>query len=190
MQNMIDRIGAGELDAEVACVVSSRAGAFGLERAKKHGIPGAAVPRKDFSDGEAFNAALWSEIRKYDVDLIVMAGFMSLIHVPDDFVNRMINVHPALIPSFCGKGMYGHHVHEAVLEYGAKVTGCTVHFVNEEYDNGPIIMQGTVAVLEDDTADSLAERVQEKERELYPKVIQLFAEGRIRVDGRRVHIAS
>ena len=100
-----------------------------------------------------------------------------------------MNVHPALIPSFCGKGMYGHHVHQAVLDYGAKLTGVTVHFVNAEYDNGPIIMQSTVPVEEDDTVDSLADRVQAEERELYPKAIQLFAEGRLTIDGRVVHIA-
>ena len=99
-----------------------------------------------------------------------------------------MNVHPALIPSFCGKGMYGHHVHQAVLDYGAKLTGVTVHFVNEEYDNGPIILQSTVAVEEGDTADTLAERVQAEERDLYPKAIQLFAEGRLSIEGRVVHI--
>ncbi|MFA6240640.1 MAG: formyltransferase family protein, partial [Candidatus Hydrogenedentales bacterium] len=128
-------------------------------------------------------------VRKHNADLVVLAGFMSLLDIPADFENRVINVHPALIPSFCGKGMYGHHVHEAVLAYGAKVSGCTVHFANAKYDEGPILLQESVPVLEDDTPDTLAERVQAKERELYPKAIQLIAEGRVRVEGRRVRIS-
>jgi formyltetrahydrofolate-dependent phosphoribosylglycinamide formyltransferase len=188
LQNLIDRIGAGELNAQIQCVVSSRADAYGLVRAAEHRIPSALVTRTEFSDKVAFSAALWSEIRKYDVDLVVMAGFMSLLDVPDDFTNRIVNVHPALIPSFCGKGMYGHHVHEAVLAYGAKVTGVSVHFANAQYDEGPIILQAAVPVLEDDTPDTLAERVQAKEREVYPQAIQLIAEGRVSVEGRRVRI--
>ncbi len=189
LQNIFDHMDRGELDAEVCCVVSSRADAYGLVRAEKRQIPTAIVPRKGAASVETFSASIWSEIRKYDVDLVVLAGFMSLLRVPDDFINRIINVHPALIPAFCGKGMYGHHVHEAVLAYGAKVSGATVHFVDAQYDNGPIILQGTVPVLEDDTPDTLAERVQEKERELYPEAIRLFGEGRLKVIGRRVQIA-
>lgn len=188
LQNLIDRIEAGELNAQVLCVVSSRADAYGLVRAEDYRIPSALVPRKEYRDTSAFSAAVWDEIRKYDVDLVVMAGFMSLLDVPEDFTNRILNVHPALIPSFCGKGMYGHHVYEAVLAYGAKVTGVTVHFANAEYDEGPIILQAPVPVLEDDTPDTLAERVQAKEREVYPQAIQLIAEGRVTVEGRRVRI--
>ncbi len=188
LQNIIDRIDRGELDATVAGVVSSRAGVFGLERAKKHGIPAAEVLRRGFPNHEAFNTALWTEIRALSSDLVVLAGFMSLIDVPPDYQNRIINVHPALIPAFCGHGMYGHHVHEAVINYGAKISGATVHFVDTEYDHGPIILQGAVPVLDNDTPDTLAERVQALERELYPQAIQLFAEGRLRVAGRRVFI--
>ncbi len=188
LQNIIDRIDRGELDATVAGVISSRAAVFGLERARKHGIPTAEVVRKGFSDHEAFNTALWTEIRGLSPDLVVLAGFMSLIDVPADFQNRIINVHPALIPAFCGHGMYGHHVHEEVLRYGAKVSGATVHFVDNEYDHGPIVLQGTVPVLDNDTPDTLAERVQALERELYPQAIQLFAQGRLRVAGRRVFV--
>ena len=188
LQNLIDRIERGELDAEIAVVISSRKEVYGLERARNHGIHAATVAFKDYDDSHAFNQAIWTEIRKYPVDLVVLAGFMSLLEVPDDFVNRIMNVHPALIPAFCGKGMYGHHVHEAVLEYGAKVTGATVHLVDDHYDNGPIVLQEPVPVHEDDTPDSLAERVQAKERELYPRAIQLFAQGRLKVDGRRVRI--
>jgi len=188
LQNIIDRIGAGELDAAVRCVISSRRTAYGLERAKNHGIPHAVVARKDFPDTHAFNEALWAGIAAYDVDLVVLAGFMCMLEVPKGFENRIMNVHPALIPAFCGKDMYGHFVHEAVLEYGAKVTGATVHFVDSEYDHGPIILQEAVPVLEDDTPDTLAERVQAAERALYPRAIQLFAEGRLRMEGRHARI--
>ena len=188
LQNLIDRIADGSLSARIACVVGSRVDAYGLERARERGIPAIPIARKDFADTSAFSDSVWTEVRKHDVELVVMAGFMCLLDIPGDFKNRVVNVHPALIPAFCGKGMYGHHVHEAVIAYGAKVSGCTVHFANAKYDEGPIIMQGTVPVLDGDTPDTLAERVQAKEREIYPKAIQLIAEGRIRVDGRRVHI--
>ena len=189
LQNIIDHIDDGTLDAEVACVIASREGVYGLERAANHNIPAQTIARKNYPGMTEFNQDIWDAIRAYDVDLVVLAGFMSLLTVPPEFTNRIMNVHPGLIPSFCGKGMYGHHVHEAVLAYGARVSGATVHFVNEEYDNGPIILQESVPVLKEDTPDSLAERVQEKERELYPKAIQLFAQGRLEVEGRIVGIA-
>lgn len=188
LQNLIERINDGTLDARIQCVISSRTDAFGLERARRHDIPAVAIPRKAFADPAAFSAAIWDEIRKYQVDLVALAGFMSLLEVPGDFVNKIVNVHPALIPAFCGKGMYGHHVHEAVLEYGCKVSGATVHFVDDHYDHGPIILQGAAPVREDDTPDTLAERVQAREREIYAEAIQLIAEGRVRVEGRKVHI--
>lgn len=188
LQNLLDRIDAGALDAEVQCVISSRKGVLGLARAEARKIPAYTVARKDCATAEAFNDALWDILRRHDVDLVVLAGFMSLLHVPADFRHRIVNVHPALIPAFCGQGMYGHHVHEAVLDYGAKITGATVHFVDEEYDHGPIILQGAVPVLPGDTPDTLAARVQEKERELYPQAIALIAAGKVRVEGRRVVI--
>jgi formyltetrahydrofolate-dependent phosphoribosylglycinamide formyltransferase len=188
LQNLVDRIADGSLSARIACVIASRADAYGLERARRHNIPAILVERKAFQNTHAFSEAVWTEIRKHGVDLVVMAGFMCLIEIPGDFENRVLNVHPALIPAFCGKGMYGHHVHEAVIAYGAKVSGCTVHFANARYDEGPILMQGVVPVLEDDTPESLAERVQAKEREIYPQAIQLIAEGRVRVEGRKVFI--
>jgi formyltetrahydrofolate-dependent phosphoribosylglycinamide formyltransferase len=188
LQNILDHGAAGTLDARVSVVVSSRPDVYGLVRARDAGVPTAVCARRDYPTMAAFNEDIWNAVRAHGVDLVVLAGFMTLLHVPPDFHNRIMNVHPALIPAFCGKGMYGHHVHEAVLAYGAKVTGATVHFVDEHYDNGPIILQEPVAVAEDDTPDSLAERVQAKERELYPRAIQLFAEGRLRVEGRRVRI--
>jgi phosphoribosylglycinamide formyltransferase-1 len=188
LQNVLDHIDKGALDATVCCVIGSRADAYGLERARKHNIPAVTVARKEYKGLPAFNEALWAEIRKHDVDLVVLAGFMCFIEVPGDFAGRIMNVHPALIPSFCGARMYGHHVHEAVLEYGVKVSGATVHFVDAEYDHGAVILQGAVPVLEDDTPDTLAERVQAKERELYPQAIQLFAEGRLAIEGRHVRV--
>jgi len=188
LENIFTHIESGKLDAEVCCVISSRAGVYGLERARKRNVPAVAIVRKEFPDTDSFSDAVWSEIRKHGAELVVLAGFMSLLRLPADFVHRVMNTHPALIPAFCGKGMYGHHVYEAVLAYGAKMTGATVHFADEEYDHGPIILQDAVPVLEGDTPDSLAERVQAKERELYPKAIQLFAKNKLRVEGRLVRI--
>ena len=186
LQNLIDRRDAGELDVEISCVIGSRAGVYGLERARNHNIPAVTIPRRDFAEHDQYNAAVWQEIRKYNVDLVVLAGYMLFLDVPADYVNRIMNGHPALIPCFCGHKMYGHHVHEAVLRYGVKVTGATVHFVDDQYDHGPIILQEAIPVLPDDTPDTLAERVQELERKLYPRAIQLFAEGRLKVEGRVV----
>ena len=188
LQNIIDRIERGELDAEVHCVISSQCDAYGMVRARNHGVPAAAIVRKEYPNAAAFREAVWTEVRRYPVDLVVLAGYMCLIDVPPDFANRIINVHPALIPAFCGKGMYGHHVHEAVLAYGAKISGATVHFVDSEFDHGPIIIQESVPVLEDDTPDTLAERVQAKEREIYPRAISWFAEGRIKVEDGKARI--
>jgi phosphoribosylglycinamide formyltransferase-1 len=188
LQNIIDCCASGDIDGEVVCVYASRRDVYGLTRAENAGIPNDAIPRKEFGDADAFSDAIWSAVMPHEPDLIVLAGFMSLLHVPEQYAGKIMNVHPALIPSFCGQGMYGSHVHAAVLEYGAKLTGVTVHFVNEEYDNGPIILQGIVPVAEGDTPDTLAERVQAEERALYPKAIQLFAQNRLEIDGRIVHI--
>ena len=138
--------------------------------------------------GAAFDAALESAIRPYAPDLVVMGGFLSLWHVPADWQGRVINVHPSLLPAFGGKGFYGERVHRAVLEAGVKVTGCTVHFVDDEFDHGPIVAQAAVVVEDDDTPPTLAHRVQEAERRLFPACIRLFAEGRLRIDGRRVRV--
>lgn len=188
LQNILDCCASGAIGGDVVFVGSSRIDAYGLTRAAEAGIPNHAFPRKDYDSVEAFSNAIWGQVDTFTPDLIVLAGFMSLIHVPKQYEGRIMNVHPALIPSFCGKGMYGHHVHQAVLDYGAKLTGVTVHFVDAEYDNGPIIMQSTVPVEEGDTADTLADRVQAEERALYPKAIQLFAEGRLQIDGRVVRV--
>lgn len=189
LQNIIDRIDAGTLDAKVSVVISSRAHAYGLERARSHRIPAAVVAsRKYKKDTQGFSEAVFAEVDKHSIDLIVLAGFMCLITIPERYLGRVMNIHPALIPAFCGKGMYGHLVHEAVLDYGAKVSGCTVHFADNVYDHGPVIVQKTVPVLDGDTPDVLAARVFEKECEAYPEAIQLFAEGRLKIDGRRARI--
>jgi len=188
LQNLIDRVEKGELPIDIILVVSSREGVYGIERAKKHGIPVQTIARKQFDSWGDFNRALSQAMDDADPGLIVFAGFMSLFRPDEKFYDRIVNVHPALIPSFCGKGMYGHHVHEAVIESGVKITGATVHFVDQNYDTGPIILQKPVDVLDDDTPDSLAERVQAAEREIYPQAIKLFAEKRLVIDGRRVKI--
>ncbi len=191
LQNLIEHIHAGKLEAEIACVISSKRTAGGLERAEQHGIPGHALPLKDYAgDLATYNRDLWNAIRRYRPGLVVLAGWMSMLEIPGEYVNRIINIHPALIPSFSGKGMYGLHVHRAVLDYGVKITGVTIHLVDDQYDHGPIVMQEPVAVLDNDTPESLMERVQVKEREMYPQAIQWFAEGRVTVDGRHVRIAA
>jgi phosphoribosylglycinamide formyltransferase 1 len=188
LQNFVDLAAAGELPGEVVKVVSSRSDAFGLERAKRAGIPAAVVRRKDFASTPEFSAAVWAEIDSLNVDLLLFAGFMVQLAIPDKWSGRVMNVHPALLPAFGGRGMYGHFVHEAVLETGCKITGATVHFVDNEYDRGPIAVQQAIAVREDDDADSLAERVQAVEREIYPQAIRLYAAGRLKLKGRHVRV--
>ena len=188
LQNLIDRIEAGRLDARVSVVIGSRADAYGLERARKRNIPAVVVSSRKHRDFDALSDAIAAELEKHPVDLVVMAGFMCLFRLPDKFIGRAMNIHPALVPAFCGKGYYGRHVHEAAIEYGVKVSGCTVHFTDNEYDHGPVIVQRTVPVLDDDSPDALAARVFEQECEAYPEAIQLFAEGRLKIEGRKVRI--
>lgn len=190
LQNLLDCCADGRLDAEVVIVVSNKANAYGLERARNAGVPTAVVERKSCATREEFSQRIFDHCRQAQADLVCLAGFMQLIIIPDDFTNRVMNVHPALIPAFCGKGYYGHHVHEAVLEYGAKVSGCTVHFADNQYDHGPIILQRVVEVRDDDTAETLAARVQEVERTVYPEAIRLFGQGKLKVEGRRVRVVE
>ncbi len=190
LENLFEHIDRGKLDAEIAVVISSKAGAFGLERARRRGVPAVAVSRAKLPEIGAFNDAIHAELAKYDVDLVACLGFLSLFELRGKFEGRTLNVHPALIPAFCGKGFYGHRVHEAVLAAGVKLSGASVHFVDGEYDKGPIIVQEAVPVLEGDTPDSLAERVQEVERRLVPRALSLIAAGRVRIEGRRTRIAS
>ncbi|MGE3809600.1 MAG: phosphoribosylglycinamide formyltransferase [Gemmataceae bacterium] len=188
MQNLIDRIADGRLDARIVQVVSSNTGVGGIDRAKKADLPVAVVTRKEAGSREEFSKRIFDLCRQAQADLVCMAGFLQLITVPDDFIGRVMNIHPALIPAFCGKGYYGHHVHEAVLAYGAKISGCTVHFADNEYDHGPIILQKAVPVHDYDSVETLTVRVYEQECEAYPEAIALFAQGRLQIDGRCVKI--
>ncbi len=188
LRNLLAKIAAGELDAQIALVISSNPTAGGLQFAREAETPTKVFERQDFNSIAAYSAALFDACRAALPDLVVMGGFLKLIEIPPDFENRVINIHPALIPAFCGKGFYGHRVHEAVIEYGAKLSGCTVHFVDNRYDHGPILLQRAVPVLADDTSDTLAARVFAAECEAYPEALRLIAGGRVSVEGRRVRI--
>ena len=186
LRNLLEKIAAGELEAQVLCVVSSNPNAGGLRFAETAGIPIDIIERRQFGSIEDFSAAVFDACRSAAPDLVVMGGFLKLLVIPADFENRVLNIHPALIPAFAGKGFYGHRVHEAVLECGAKLSGCTVHFVDNRYDHGPILLQRSVPVLDDDTPESLATRVFEAECAAYPDALRLIAEGRVEIKGRRV----
>jgi len=188
LQNLHDRRIECKLPIDIALVLSNKPDAFGLQRAATMNVPAFAITRKEAGSLEEFSRRIFDECRAAKVDLVVLAGFMTLVLVPDDFLGRVMNIHPALIPAFCGKGMFGHHVHEAVLEAGVKVTGCTVHFADNQYDHGPIILQRAVPVLDDDTAQSVAARVFAAECAAYPEAIRLFAEQRLRIEGKRVRV--
>ncbi len=189
LKNMIQRIDAGLLDVRIELVVCSNPESRGMQFAEEAGIPAVVIERKQYDTQDAFSAAIFDGCRQANADIVAMGGFLKQVTIPEDFTNRVLNIHPALIPAFCGKGMYGHFVHEAVLEYGAKVSGCTVHFADNEYDRGPVVVQKTVPVMEDDTPDTLAARVFEQECEAYPEVLRLIGAGRVSIDGRRVRIA-
>lgn len=185
LMNLRDRIASGTLEATIRIVVSSRGDAPGVTRARDAGLPIVVVERKTLSP-EAFQERIAEAVR--GADLVCMAGFLSLWRVPDELRGRVINIHPALLPDFGGPGMYGQRVHQAVLRAGRSESGCTVHFCDNEYDRGPIILQRKVPVQPDDTPESLAARVFEQECIALPEVIQLFAEGRIRLEGCAVTI--
>lgn len=191
LQALIDAEKRGEISGgKITCVISSKPDAYALERAKQNGIRTRVLVRKDFADVHVYSKAMLEALNEEKADLVVYAGFMTILDetVCKAYPNKMINVHPALIPSFCGRGFYGLHVHEAALEKGVKVTGATVHFVTEECDGGPIILQGTVPVLDGDTPEVLQKRVMENvEWKLLPKAVALFCQDRIKVvDGRTV----
>jgi formyltetrahydrofolate-dependent phosphoribosylglycinamide formyltransferase len=190
LQNFIDRIAVGRLDAEIALVISSNPKAQGNERARRAGLPLEVIRREDFDSVAAFSVAMFRRCREVDAELVTFGGFLKRLEIPADFAGRVMNIHPALLPSFGGKGMYGHRVHEAVLESGARVSGCTVHFVDDQFDHGPIILQRSVPVLDDDTPETLAARVFQQECAAYPEAIQLFAAGRLTIDGQSVRIRS
>lgn len=192
LQALIDNVEKGMINGEIAVVISDKKGAFGIERAKKHGIEAIEIDKKEFDDKNVFMKAIINELEKYQVELVVLAGFLSILS--EDFIekfrNRIINIHPSLIPSFCGKGFYGLRVHKAALDYGVKVSGATVHFVDEGADTGPIILQEAVKVEEDDTPESLAARILEVEHKLLPEAVRLYCEGKLVMEGRKVKIRA
>ena len=188
LRNLIEKIEAGRLPVEIALVVSSNPNARGLQIAADAEVPGVTIQRSTFADQDQFSRAIFDRCREAGVDLVVMGGFLKRVTIPEDFANRVVNIHPALMPSFCGEGFYGRRVHEAVLDYGAKLSGCTVHFADNQYDHGPVIMQRAVPVLDDDVPETLAARVFAAECEAYPEAIRLIAAGRVSIDGRRVRI--
>ena len=192
LQAILDAKAAGALPhAKIALVLASKPGVYALERASKAGVPGIVVARKSYAAPEEYDAALLAALREHRIDVVVLAGFLSILNGAfiAAYENRIINVHPSLIPAFCGKGYYGLKVHEAALERGVKVTGATVHFVNEGADEGPIILQKAVGVLPGDTPETLQKRVMEEaEWKLLPRAAALFCAGRLAVEGRTVRI--
>ena len=192
LQAILDSIDNGTIrNARVEAVISNNRSAYALERAARAGIPGYVVARKDFASNREMTIALVDKLRELNIGLVVLAGFLHILtgEMVAAFPNAILNVHPALIPSFCGAGYYGLHVHEAALAYGVKLTGATVHFVNEEPDGGPIVLQKAVEILEGDTPEVLQRRVMEQaEWHILPQAVSLFCEGRLRVEGRIVHV--
>jgi phosphoribosylglycinamide formyltransferase 1 len=188
LQNLIDHIEAGKLSASIVVVISSHPDAYGLVRAKCHGLEAICIPWKAYRNTQAFHDELNRTLDRYAPELIALAGFLRVFRYAPHYRGRVMNIHPSLIPAFCGKGFYGLRVHQAALAYGVKVSGCTVHYADEDYDHGPIILQRVVPVLDHDTPERLAERVAIEERQAYPEAIQLFAEGRLQVQGRWVKI--
>jgi len=188
LQAIIDNIKKGEVSAEVAVVISDQADAYALERARKHAIPAVHVSAKGYKNRrEDYDNALVQELRKHGVELVCLAGFMRIISpaLIKAYPGRILNIHPALLPAFPGL-----HVQKAALEHGVKFSGCTVHFVDEDMDTGPIIIQAVVPVLDNDTEESLSERILAQEHKIYSRAIQLFAEGRLKIEGRRVTVSD
>jgi phosphoribosylglycinamide formyltransferase-1 len=187
LTNLADRIQSGTLNAEIPLVIASRPDCGGIARAAEHGLRCEVVTRASVANVQEFSDRIFALCLEAQVDLVICAGFLALIRIPENFAGRVMNIHPSLIPAFCGKGFHGHHVHEAVLARGARVSGCTVHFVDDEYDHGPIILQYVVPVEDDDTPTSLAARVFAAECDALPQAIQLFASGCLQIRGNRVH---
>lgn len=190
LQSLIDNVENGNIKGEIVVVISNKENAYGLERAKKNNIDAVYINQKNYDSLDKFNNAIMEELKSREVDLVVLAGYLKILS--DKFIknykNKIINIHPSLIPSFCGKGYYGIKVHEAAIEYGVKLSGATVHLVNEEADNGPIILQEAVEVEYDDTAETLQQKVLNIEHKLLPLAVKYLCEGKIEVDGRKVKI--
>ena len=191
LQNFVDLQRAGELPIEIPLVIGSKPDLFGLERARKADISHVhVVERKSFPSVAEFSRHIFELCDQHQVGLVALAGWLSLLQIPNGYNDRIMNIHPALLPSFGGKGMFGHHVHQAVIDAGCKVSGCTVHFCDNTYDTGPIILQRTCPVEDDDTANSLARRVFEQEMIAYPQAIAWYAQGRLKIVGKRVRVVD
>lgn len=192
LQALIDAEKRGEIkNGKITCVISSKPDAYALERAEQNKIPNVTIPRKDYVDNKSYSAAILAELKRQNADLIVLAGFMTILDecVTREYPYKIINVHPALIPSFCGEGFYGLRVHQAALEYGVKVSGATIHFVNEKADAGAIILQGTVEIANDETPESLQRKIMENvEWKLLPKAVSLFCEDRITIKDGKAYV--
>jgi len=188
LQNFIDRIAAGRMPGRIVDVISSQPKVYGLERARDAGLPHVVIDPRDFPTADAFRERMQARLRESRAELVLLAGYMVHFPLTSDWHGKVMNIHPALLPAFGGKGFYGDRVHEAVLAAGARESGCTVHFVDELYDHGPIILQRRVPVRPDDTPHDLATRVFEQELEAYPEAVRLFAEGRLRMIGARVEV--
>lgn len=187
LQNLIDLTRSRRLKANIVQVVASRPRIGAIPKAEAAGIPLALASRTAKNRAD-FSASVFHPIRQRGADLVILGGFLALLDIPPDYQGRVINVHPSLIPAFCGKGFHGQAVHQAVLDMGVKVTGCTVHFADATYDTGPIILQKTVPVLDNDNAESLAARVFQAECQALPEAIRLYAEDRLKIEGRRVRV--
>jgi phosphoribosylglycinamide formyltransferase-1 len=187
-QALLDRREAGDLHVDFVLFIGNNSTASAFERARKHGVQAVHLAPSQYTSEETYAEKLTALLSEHRVELIVLAGYMKKLPSPlvKGYRHRIVNIHPALLPAFGGNGMYGHHVHEAVIAYGAKVTGVTVHFVDEEYDHGPIILQRTVEVLDSDDAATLAGRVLKVEHASYWQAIEAIAQGKIKVEGRRV----
>lgn len=192
LQALLDAKRNGKIkNGDISLVVSSSPDAYALKRAEAHGIKGFVVDRKEYKNRSGFTNAILDVLKEHQIDLVVLAGFLYILSpvFTQNYENKVINVHPSLIPAFCGSGYYGLRVHEKVLEYGVKLTGATVHFVNEEADGGPIILQKAVEIRDDDTPETLQRRVMEQaEWVILPKAVELYCDGRLKVDGRHVRI--
>ena len=186
--NIADAIDRGEIAARIELVISSRHSAAGVEKARTRGFDVRVAAKKDFPDENAMHDAITAWLRQKKIDLVLLAGYLRLFRLTDDFRGKVMNIHPALLPDFGGVGLHGEHVHRAVLQSGRTISGCTVHFVDDQYDRGPVILQRSVPVLPDDTEETLAARVFEQECIAYPEAIRLFAQGRLRLDHHRVTI--
>jgi len=188
LQNLIDLTAARALNAKIVTVIASKAHLIGAERAKHAGLPVVVLDPSHASPADR-GREIFDLCDRQRVDLVCLAGWLRLIHIPDRWLGRVMNIHPSLLPSFGGKGMFGHHVHEAVVAHGCRVSGCTVHYVDNEYDAGPIILQRACPVISADTPSQVAVRVFEEEKIAYPEAIRLHQQGRLSIDGRTVRVS-